>query len=88
MESEVYEIIILSVCPSESLSPITFESDFYEITVGHALASEGDLYAILFKSNSFIPEWLTWFHNLYQSAWDNEILYDDRPSKEQQFLIK
>jgi hypothetical protein len=57
-------------------------------------AIEGDLDAILFNSvTSTIPKWRTfkllrWMQNLHQSAWEHEILYTDRSSKDEQLSIR
>jgi hypothetical protein len=42
---------------------------------------------------STIPKWwkfilLRWMPNLYQSAWDHEILYSDRSSNGEQLLMR
>jgi hypothetical protein len=59
---------------------------------GHA--TEGDLDAILFNPvASTIPKWrmfklLRWMQNVHQSMWDHGILYADKPSEDEQLLLR
>jgi hypothetical protein len=49
--------------------------------------------ALINPTTSIIPKWLTvkllwWKQNYNQSMQDHEILYAERPSKEEQFLLR
>jgi hypothetical protein len=67
--------------------------DIYEIQYGD-YSVEGDHYYILFNTvGGTIPKWRTfkhlrWIQNLLYSTWDHEILYADRPSKDEQDLLR
>jgi hypothetical protein len=81
----------LCVCPQHQL--LNQLAHFHEMRYG-GHATEGDLDAILFNPvASTIPKWwmfklLRWMQNVHQSMWDHGILYSDRPSEDEQLLLR
>jgi predicted Co/Zn/Cd cation transporter (cation efflux family) len=79
-ETEAYEIIVLSVCPSVCHTVITFSQFlyFHDIQQG-GRSIEGDNAIIFNLVVSTVPEWLMfslsrWMQNLHKSMWEHEAL--------------